>query len=132
MKTFTFYEQTILDCINFKSNIMRTQRNFFIALSLILLICFSAQAQEVTAKQQPTTEATAETPKAQYKVVNGEVVKIEKAKDKRAQSVKTELTYTVKSVKYPVYKGSKGGHYILRTSKKSGKQYKQYLPIIEL
>ena len=29
---------------------------------------------------------------------------------------------------YPVYVGKKGGKYILRTSKKTGKVYRQYLP----
>lgn len=28
---------------------------------------------------------------------------------------------------YPVYQGSKGGYYVIRTSKKSGNEYKQYI-----
>lgn len=28
---------------------------------------------------------------------------------------------------YPVYQGSKGGYYVIRTSKKSGNEYKQYV-----
>ena len=33
-----------------------------------------------------------------------------------------------KGVKYPIYISSKGKCFILRTSAKTGKQYKQYLP----
>lgn len=32
----------------------------------------------------------------------------------------------VNSVTYKLYKGSKGGKYIIRTSKVTGKEYKQY------
>ena len=28
---------------------------------------------------------------------------------------------------YPVYQGAKGGYYVIRVSKKSGKEYKQYI-----
>ncbi len=28
---------------------------------------------------------------------------------------------------YPVYQGSKGGYYVIRVSKKSGNEYKQYI-----
>ena len=31
--------------------------------------------------------------------------------------------------KYPIYKGKKGGLYVYRISKKSGKTYRYYLPI---
>lgn len=62
----------------------------------------------------------------QYKIVGNEIVKTETAKVK-AEPTKTRLTHTVKGVKYPVYQTAKGKYYILRTSKKSGKQYKQYL-----
>ncbi len=33
---------------------------------------------------------------------------------------------TINSVKYTMYQGSKGGRYIIRTSKTTGKTYKQY------
>lgn len=33
-----------------------------------------------------------------------------------------------KGVKYPIYMSSKGKCFIIRTSAKTGKQYKQYLP----
>jgi len=47
----------------------------------------------------------------------------------KAPDKKTGKTLTIKGVKYPVYEGSKGGLYIIRTSKKSGKEYKQYLKV---
>lgn len=28
---------------------------------------------------------------------------------------------------YPVYQGAKGGYFVIRTSQKTGKQYKQYI-----
>jgi hypothetical protein len=37
-------------------------------------------------------------------------------------------TYTdSKGVVYPIYKGAKGGMFVIRTSAKTGKTYKQYL-----
>ena len=33
----------------------------------------------------------------------------------------------IRGVKYPIYVGSKGGRYIIRTSKTTNKEYKQYL-----
>lgn len=55
-----------------------------------------------------------------------------------AQNVQTEQTTKEvvvtnykykdsKGVEYAVHKGSRGGYYIIRTSKNTGKQYKQYL-----
>lgn len=44
---------------------------------------------------------------------------------------KTQYTYTdSKGVVYPVYLSSTGKAFIKKTSKKSGKEYKQYLPEI--
>lgn len=59
-----------------------------------------------------------------YKIQGNEIVKIDKPE---AEPIKTQLTYTVKGEKFPVYQTAKGKYYILRTSKKSGKDYKQYL-----
>lgn len=33
----------------------------------------------------------------------------------------------IRGVKYPIYVGAKGGRYIIRTSAKTNKEYKQYL-----
>ena len=37
-------------------------------------------------------------------------------------------TYTISSIKYPVFKSKSGAFYIWKTSKKTGKKYKYYLP----
>ena len=37
--------------------------------------------------------------------------------------------YRIGSKDYPIYKGAKGGTFIIRVSKKSGKEYKQYLKL---
>lgn len=68
---------------------------------------------------------------AQTKVVKdstGNYVTVTSVK-KKSTSTKTGKFLTIKDVKYPIYKGSKGGLYVIRTSKKSGKEYKQYLKI---
>lgn len=40
----------------------------------------------------------------------------------------TTDTYTISSVKYLVFKSKSGAFYIWKTSKKTGKKYKYYLP----
>lgn len=40
----------------------------------------------------------------------------------------TTDTYTIKNDKYNVYKSRTGAFYIWKTSKKTGKKYKYYLP----
>ena len=40
----------------------------------------------------------------------------------------TTDTYTIKNEKHNVYKTKKGAFYIWKTSKKTGKKYKYYLP----
>jgi hypothetical protein len=51
-------------------------------------------------------------------------VNTEKVKD-----LNTGYTYKDKQGKvYPIYQNSKGNFYIIRKSKKTGKQYKSYLP----
>lgn len=62
----------------------------------------------------------------QYKIVGNEVVKVESAKQ---EPVKTELVHVIKGVEYPVYKSARGKYFIIRTSKNTGKEYKQYLKI---
>lgn len=43
----------------------------------------------------------------------------------------TQYTYIDRDgVKYPIYLSSKGKAFIIKTSKKTGKQYRQYLPEI--
>ena len=40
----------------------------------------------------------------------------------------TTDTYTISSIKYPVFKSKSGAFYIWKTSKKTSKKYKYYLP----
>ena len=51
------------------------------------------------------------------------------AKTEAAKDSTTTFTYTdTKGVIRPVFVGSKGSYYVGRTSKKTGKYYRQYLP----
>lgn len=47
---------------------------------------------------------------------------------KSAEPVKTKFTWKVGDVEYPIYISASGSCYIIKTSKKTGKEYKQYLP----
>lgn len=49
----------------------------------------------------------------------------------QVESKDTKTKYTYKDKKgneYPIYLSKRGKAYIIRTSKKTGKEYKQYLP----
>lgn len=46
----------------------------------------------------------------------------------KSEPVKTKFTWKVGDVEYPIYISSTGSCYIIKTSKKTGKEYKQYLP----
>lgn len=60
--------------------------------------------------------------------INGNnIVAVSQAKQKK-EAQKTSYTYTIKGKTYEVYKGAKGSYYIIRTSAKTGKDYKYYLP----
>lgn len=51
---------------------------------------------------------------------------------KQPKKVAVKTKYIFKDKKgntYPVYKGTKGGFYIIRTSKRSGKQYRKYIKL---
>lgn len=78
-------------------------------ITIALLLSLTMNAQE-----KPT-----------YKVVGNKIVKVEGPKQ---GAKKTELTYTIKDTTYPVYQTSKGKYYVIRKSKKTGKEYKMYLP----
>lgn len=46
----------------------------------------------------------------------------------QGKKVKNNGTLTKHTYKgYPVYQGAKGGYYVIRTSKKTGNEYKQYI-----
>lgn len=40
----------------------------------------------------------------------------------------TSHTYEIQDIKYPVFKSKSGAYYIYKVSRKSGKEYKYYLP----
>jgi hypothetical protein len=69
---------------------------------------------------------------SQTKVVrdsNGNFV-TQKAPKKESEDKQTGQTYTTaKGESFPVYISEKGKYYVIRTSKESGNQYKQYLKI---
>lgn len=61
-------------------------------------------------------------------VRNGDNFKVEKTASVN-QDTKTRYTWEDKEGnKYPIYITKKGACYVLRTSKKTGKEYKYYLP----
>lgn len=52
-------------------------------------------------------------------------------KPKKTAPTLTPYTYVIDSVSYPVYMSANGKYFIIRTSKKTGKPYKQYLPELQ-
>ena len=50
-------------------------------------------------------------------------------KTEKTADEKTQYTVTIKETVYPVYHTSRDKYYILRTSKKTGKEYKQYINV---
>lgn len=61
-------------------------------------------------------------------VRNGDNFKVEKTTSVN-QDTKTKYTWEDKQGnKYPIFITKKGACYVLRTSKKTGKEYKYYLP----
>lgn len=64
-----------------------------------------------------------------YKIEGTRIVVADKAKSHEAKpATKTAYVYSKGGVDYPVYQSAKGALFIIRTSAKSGKEYKQYLP----
>ncbi|AGO48879.1 hypothetical protein N356_gp001 [Cellulophaga phage phi14:2] len=59
--------------------------------------------------------------------INGN--KLDKVETTKSEPVKTSWSIDIKDVNYPVYKSTRGSYYIIRTSKKTGKKYKQYIEI---
>ena len=52
-------------------------------------------------------------------------------KPKKTAPTLTPYTYVIDSISYPVYMSANGKYFIIRTSKKTGKPYKQYLPELQ-
>lgn len=82
-----------------------------IILTIAMLLTMGVQAQS----QQ------------KYQINGNNIVAVSQAKQKK-EAQTTSYTYTIKGKTYQVYKGAKGSYYIIRTSGKTGKQYKYYLP----
>jgi hypothetical protein len=67
-------------------------------------------------------------------IANAQVVKegntFKQVKEKTEQvAEKTKFSYEdSKGQSYPVYKSKRGSFYVVKTSKKTGKEYKYYLP----
>lgn len=80
-----------------------------IIIAIALLLTMGAQAQ------------------TRHQINGNNIVAVSRAKQKK-EAQKTEYTYTIKGKTYEVYKGAKGSYYIIRTSAKTGKEYKYYLP----
>lgn len=79
-------------------------------LTAILLIGMTASAQTV------------------YRQEGNRLVKVETEKTVK-QPEKSGLTVEIKGKTYDVYKSSKGNLFVIRTSEKTGKQYRQYLKL---
>ena len=47
---------------------------------------------------------------------------------KSSEATKTKYTWKVGDTEYPIYISASGSCYIIKVSKKNGKEYKQYLP----
>jgi hypothetical protein len=63
----------------------------------------------------------------EYKIQGNQIVKIDSTT--KVEPIKTNLIHTVKGKDYPVYKSARNKYFIIRTSKNTGKTYKQYLKI---
>jgi hypothetical protein len=81
-----------------------------IILTIAMLLTIGAQAQT-----------------QKYQINGNNIVAVSQTKVKK-EAQKTSYTYTIKGKTYEVYQGAKGSYYIIRTSAKTGKQYKYYLP----
>lgn len=81
-----------------------------IILAIAMLLTIGAQAQS-----------------QKYQINANNIVAVSQAKQKK-EAQKTSYTYTIKGKTYEVYQGAKGSYYIIRTSAKTGKDYRYYLP----
>lgn len=79
-------------------------------MAVILVLAMSATAQTKVTRDQQGNYVSVSAPKTEPK--------------------NTGKVYTdSKGVKYPVYESARGKLYIVRTSKKTGKKYNQYLTV---
>ena len=86
-------------------------KKLIICISLMLGMSLGIQAQSVTRNGNSFTQVS--------------------NKKSTGKETKTQYTYTdAKGVKYPVWLSSTGKAFIKKVSKKTGKEYKQYVPEI--
>lgn len=85
-------------------------KRLIITLAALIAMSMSPAAaqQHTETKTQPKTEQ-----------VTGQ------AQGKKVKNNGKPTSHTYKG--YPVYQGAKGGYYVIRTSKNSGNEYKQYV-----
>lgn len=87
----------------------------YIAIIIAMTLCFIFQ---ITSSSQEIK-----------RVGNTFIEQCDSSKKQRKEPTKTKYTYIdKKGVSYPVYLSSTGKAFIVRVSKKTGKQYRQYLP----
>lgn len=84
-------------------------KNLIYAVLMLMSLSLGVQAQNVERKGNTFTQVT--------------------NKKSSGKEVKTQYTYTdSKGNTYPIYLSGTGKAFILKVSKKSGKEYKQYMP----
>lgn len=82
----------------------------------ILVFIFGLCSTFAMAQEKPT-----------YRIEGDQLVRVE-TKEK-AIDQKTGLSVNISGQDYPVYISKNGAYYVVRISKKSGKEYKQYLKL---
>jgi len=85
--------------------------NTYLVLIILLLLTAGAAAQQST-----------------YKIVGNEIVNVKQPKNNNRANL-TNLTHTINGKKYQVFESTNGKYFILRVSKKTNKEYKQYLKL---
>jgi hypothetical protein len=66
---------------------------------------------------------------AQNVVQNGKTFIVQESdSSSKGKATKTEYTYQDKTGTYPIYLSANGSAFIFKVSKKSGKEYRKYLP----
>ena len=67
--------------------------------------------------------------RAQNVVQNGKTFIVQESdSSSKGKATKTEYTYQDKTGIYPIYLSANGSAFIFKVSKKSGKEYRKYLP----
>lgn len=91
-----------------------TLKQFIFALFLII---FCLMADNLMAQKRVTQDA------------NGNYIEVKGEREKEAPKPTGKTYQTSKGDVFPIYVSKNGKYFIVRTSKESGKEYKQYLNI---